>query len=330
MEHASPDNPAPMVASNHPSASPLATVVITTKNRVDELRAAVRSVLRQTAPVEILIIDDGSTDGTSDVVRREFPTVRLVREENSRGLIVRRNQAAALASTPIVVSIDDDAAFPSTQTIEQTIKEFDREEIGAVAIPFLNFNQDLIVRQQAPSSDKVYISRNFIGTAHAIRKDVFQALGGYREFLFHQGEEGDYCIRMLDAGYIVRVGAADPIHHFESPRRDFRRIDLYGRRNDILFAWHNVPLAFFPIHLVATTINGIRTGMRTGRLLRMLQGIGKGYKDMFRQLSRRRPVSRAAYMLYRSVHVESFTPLDELKYELPPRRPLSQIKPIQQ
>ncbi|MGH7213703.1 MAG: glycosyltransferase family 2 protein, partial [Tepidisphaeraceae bacterium] len=238
-----------------------ATVVITTKDRKDELRRAVASAVAQVgAAVEVLVIDDGSTDGSSDMLRAEFSTVRVERYERSLGLIVRRNHAAALATAPVILSIDDDAVLVSTHTVAQTLTEFDHPRVGAVAVPFVDIKQGPQVRQRAPDFARVYVASSFIGTAHALRRDLFLKLGGYREQLFHQGEEADYCLRMLDAGCVVRLGSADPIHHFESPRRDFRRMDVYGRRNDVLYAWHNVPLPYLPGHLLATTFNGLCWG----------------------------------------------------------------------
>ena len=55
-----------------------ATIVIVTKNRKEELRDAVLSALNQVGRLEILVIDDGSTDGTSEMIRAEFPTVTAV------------------------------------------------------------------------------------------------------------------------------------------------------------------------------------------------------------------------------------------------------------
>src|SRR5688572_20321271 len=74
-----------------------ATVVITTKNRKEELRTAIRSALDQTARPQVLVIDDGSSDGTSEMVRSEFRDVTLHRYEQSNGLIVQRNNGAKLA-----------------------------------------------------------------------------------------------------------------------------------------------------------------------------------------------------------------------------------------
>ncbi len=83
--------------------------------------------------------------------------------------------------------------------------------------------------QSPPNTSGTWITDTFIGTAHALRRDIFLKLGGYRDHLVHQGEESDFCIRMLDAGYLVRLGRSDPINHWESPKRDLRRMDFYGR-----------------------------------------------------------------------------------------------------
>jgi glycosyltransferase involved in cell wall biosynthesis len=273
-----------------------ATVVITTKDRKDDLRAAVASALKQTgAAIEVLVVDDGSTDGTSDMIREEFPAVRLHREERSQGYIVQRNKAATLAKGAVIFSIDDDAAFSSPHVVAQTLAEFTDERIGAVAIPFADVNKSPVVHQRAPGDDDVYVANTFIGTAHALRRDLFLKLGLYRTQLFHQGEEMDYAIRMLDAGYYIRLGSADPVHHYESPRRDITRMSLFGRRNDVLFAWHNAPHPL--VYILGTTINGMKHGLKLGRPLLMARGLWRGYMACFSE--RRQPVKPDTWRLYR-------------------------------
>jgi glycosyltransferase involved in cell wall biosynthesis len=268
-------------------------------------------------------MDDGSTDGTASLVRNEFPGVKLQRFEESKGLIVRRNDAARLAEADIIFSIDDDAAFSTSTIVAQTLVEFDSQRIGAIAIPYTDINRGPEIRQRAPERDRIYITDTYIGTAHAVRRDVFLSVGGYREQLVHQGEERDYCLRMLSRGWVVRLGCADPIHHFESPRRDFRRMDFYGRRNDILFAWHNVPMPYLALHLVATTLNGLRAGLKTGRLFRMLQGMGAGYRDCMRERRERRPVAAAIYHLSRRLKKGGPAALDSMEPLLPALQPPS-------
>jgi GT2 family glycosyltransferase len=290
-----------------------ATVIITTKNRKDDLRNAVASALMQDANPRVLVVDDGSTDGTSEMVRTEFPTVQLERSEESRGLIVQRNHAATLAQTTFIFSIDDDAVFTTPRTISQTILEFQNPRVGAVAIPFVDINYGESIRQAAPDERGIYVGASYIGTAHALRRELFLSLGGYREFLFHQGEEEDFSIRMLAAGYVVRLGRADPIHHFESPKRDFRRRDIYGRRNNILFAWCNVPLLHLPLHLIATTYNGFRAGVQVWRFRQMSYGVFFGYTSIFRYWRERRPVTNRVYRAFRRMRGRSTVQLTDVE-----------------
>jgi len=294
-----------------------AAVVIVTRNRKADLRRAVQSSVDQTgANVHVLVVDDGSTDGSAEMIRDEFPEVTVQRHEESCGYITRRNEAAEMTDAPIVFSIDDDAAFSSPNTIAQTLKEFDSPLIGAVAIPFVDVNKSAQVNQCSPDENDSYVTDTFIGTAHAVRKDVFLQLNGYRSVLVHQGEESDYCLRMLEAGHFVRLGRADPIHHFESPKRDLVRMSLFGRRNDVLYAWHNVPMPWLLAHLVATTANGIIFGFRLGRPLLMLRGLWRGYIACFSRNVHRRPVHCAAYRLSRSFKKAQATPIDTAARQL--------------
>lgn len=252
-------------------------------------------------------MDDASTDGTAEMVSSEFPQALLHRFPESTGCIVRRNQGARLATGEIIFSIDDDAEFSTPQVIEQTLREFGDQRVGAVAVPCVEPHKGNRLMQKAPDEGHIWISDRFIGTAHALRRDVFLKLDGYREHLVHQGEESDYCIRMLDAGYFVRLGNADPIHHYQSPKRDLRRMDYYGARNAILFVWQNVPWAAFPLHLLGTTFNVLRWTFEPGRFWRRLRGVLVGYGWSLTHLKARRPVAPRSYALAR--HLRSNGPV---------------------
>jgi glycosyltransferase involved in cell wall biosynthesis len=127
------------------------------------------------------------------------PVLRLIRHEVSAGYIVRRNEGARLAKGDVIFSLDDDAVFSSPFVVEQTLRDFSHPRIGAVAIPYIEPHKANKEMQRAPTREDVWITASYIGTAHAVRRDVFLARGGYREHLVHQGEEGDFCLRMLAA-----------------------------------------------------------------------------------------------------------------------------------
>lgn len=291
---------------------------MTTKNRREDLRKAIASAVAQTAKPEVLVIDDGSADGTAEAVVREFPSVHLHRSEKSLGYIVQRNRGATLTDSPIIFSMDDDALFSTATVVEQTLREFDHPRVGAVAIPFADVNRSPTVHQRAPQPDGVFVSYSFIGTAHALRRELFLALGGYCEMLVHQGEEEDYCTRLLNAGYVTRCGTADPIHHFESPRRSWTRMDYYGARNKILYAWHNVPFPYVMGHLGATSARTLAYNLQPRRLVTRLRGVLAGYGLACSGKWKRRPISSTIYRLSRELQRRGAIPLNEIEPLLPP------------
>lgn len=293
-----------------------ATVVITTKDRKEDLRRALKSAISQTPSVEVLVIDDGSSDGTEDMVRSKFPTVRVVRSEQSLGLIVQRNRAAQLATAPIVFSIDDDAEFSTPNVVAQTLAEFDHSKVGAVAIPFVDVYRKVEYGLNLPDHDNIYVDHIYIGTAHAVRVDLFQRLGGYREVLYHQGEEDDFCARLLDAGYFVRCGHADLIYHYVSPKRDLTKIAYFGARNAVLFAWANVPMPYFIIHLAGTCLINLAASVRNNSLRPTLKGLMRGYLDSFGKHVERRPISERTYRLFRKMRKMGPMKLTDLEQSL--------------
>ncbi len=290
-----------------------ASIVIASKNRRDELEKALQSAVSQIGTPEVIVVDDGSTDGTSEMVRARFPSVHLERSESSFGYIVQRNRGAALAKGDIIFSIDDDAEFTTERVVAQTLEDFDDSRIGAVAIPYREPLKDERLYQSAPDNQQVWVTSQFKGTAYALRRNVFLTLGGYRENLIHQGEEGDYAVRMLAAGYATRLGRADPITHWESANRDHNRMDFYGPRNNILFVWQNVPWPILPIHLIATTVNCLRLSFKPKRIRTRSAGILAGYRDCLSNT--RRPVSRKTYRLWRQLRNDNSNILGDIEFD---------------
>jgi glycosyltransferase involved in cell wall biosynthesis len=298
-----------------------ASIVITSRNRRDELLKAIASCFTQTVPVEVVYLDDASDDGSPIAVANCFPQVRVYRAERHVGLVVLRNRGAQLARTNFIFSIDDDAIFTSPYVVEQTLKEFDNPRVGAVAIPFRNVRISDELLQRAPDSDEIYATRTYVGTAHALRRDVFVKLGGYRQSVIHQGEESDYCIRMLEHGYIVRLGCSDEIHHFVSPKRDLSRQHYYGTRNFLLFFYHYADPLRLPFYLMTGTALEMVRAIRLRAFGIKMRAIIDAYRDLARNAHDRQPVSPGTFRMFRALGVQPQR-LSALVDQLNPLSPL--------
>ncbi len=294
-----------------------ASLVITTRNRVAELVRSLESAIRQTVPLDIILLDDASSDGTPEIVRREFPSVRLITNEQRQGYIRLRNIGAQLAKRPIIFSIDDDAVFTAPNIAAKTLDAFRSPRVGAVAIPFVDVNITPEMQQQSPDPNEPYATAWYIGTAHALRRDIFLAHGGYNELFVHQHEERDYCARMLSAGYVVRLGYSEPIHHFASPKRETARQDFYTARNNILIHWCNTPSPDIVWRLFRSTAGNLIYGLRNGRTIQFAKGVLAGWHEIIGGQIPRSPLPKETHRMFRRLE-SSPTRLAEIEHLLPP------------
>lgn len=297
---------------------PSISVVIPTKNRRDILRDTIHSILKQNVPLEIIVFDDGSTDGTSDMLRAEFPTIRVEQYAESAGPTLRRNQGARIAKGEFLFTIDDDCTFPHADTFAQTVAAFDDERVGAVTIPFINIYKGEEVWTVAPDAKQTYACFDYFGGMVAFRREVFLKIDGYRTYYFMNVEEGDLAVRLLDAGYIVKLGTAPPIDHHESPIRSSKRYNELGPRNNILYAWYNVPMPYFFPHVMATGLRAARHIARIGHPDQAIRGVCQGWLAIMHELLRRAPVSRSCYRLSRALRTHAHLPWSKVEPSLNP------------
>jgi GT2 family glycosyltransferase len=283
------------------SSSSTVSVVISTRNRKGELRRALISATALTSQPEILVIDDASDDGTCEMVNEEFPNVRLFSHSDRRGYVVRRNEGASSASGDLIVSIDDDADFSDPSCLNNLPELFADPRVAAAGLPYVDVISDHSGRvlQIAPDADDVWITNTFVGTAYAVRRDVFLKLGGFREELIHQGEERDFCLRLLERGHFVRLGVGQQIRHYPSVRRDLRRMDTFGRRNEILWAFTYLPWFLSVSFILGYTFRGMLYGLRVRRLGAMVEGIRQGYVACWELRSSREPLRRKTLAIER-------------------------------
>ncbi|MFD8995940.1 bifunctional polysaccharide deacetylase/glycosyltransferase family 2 protein [Streptomyces abikoensis] len=107
------------------------TVIVPAYNESAGIEAAVRSLLASDHPVEIIVVDDGSTDGTADLVESLGLPVRVIRQENA-GKPAALNTGLAAASCELVVMVDGDTVF-EPDAVRVIVQPFADPRVGAVS-----------------------------------------------------------------------------------------------------------------------------------------------------------------------------------------------------
>jgi glycosyltransferase involved in cell wall biosynthesis len=196
----------------------LFSVIIPTYNREQYLRETIDSVMRQTfTDYELIVVDDGSTDGTADYVASLGPGVRLLKQSNA-GPGVARNTGAAAAKGEYLAFLDsDDLWSPWTLAVmAEIVESYERptlingcarplsevpvqEACHEGALQALHFSSYLAsISESAPTVGS--------GTT-TIRRDAFQAAGGFP----------DHRMNAEDHDFILRIGACRGFVQIVSP-----------------------------------------------------------------------------------------------------------------
>jgi glycosyltransferase involved in cell wall biosynthesis len=278
------------------------SIVIATRSRRSDLLTALESCLAQDYPdYEVLVYDDASTDGTSEAVQNEFPEVRLFTSHESRGYLVWRNRGFRDATGDFVVSMDDDAYFSDSHTLTRLAElTVAYPDAAAFALPFT----EPLHATKHNSARRLTLGtplRSFTGCAHAVRRDLAVSLGGYPEYLEHQGEERHMCLRLLEAGYLTLMADTPPIVHLVSPHRDRNRLNYFGYRNTLLFTGLMAPAEHVLPRLMVDSIQLMNHRFDWKAVPRRLHAILCGWGAIWKYRSQRRPATRAAYSQFRSL-----------------------------
>lgn len=169
------------------------TVVIPAFDAADTLGEAIRSVLEQTVPPDaIIVIDDGSGDGTGAVATAFGPAVTLVRQDNAGPGAAMSNGLARVA-TPLAATLDaDDVWLP--QKMARQIRLL--EDMAADAV----FGQVRLFAGDAADPRHGRVMPGWLRTAMTMRRTLFQAIGPVEDPPGRRGEMVDWIKRAQESG----------------------------------------------------------------------------------------------------------------------------------
>jgi hypothetical protein len=190
---------------------PVVSVVMPVRNGERYVERAVRSILTQTLPaIELIVIDDGSTDGTCEILQSLAeldPRVRVVRNPGA-GLVRALNHGLALSRAPIIARMDaDDIALPDRLT--RQLAAFEARPnlvlLGA-QVSRIDDTGRHIGKGRYPVGaqncrEHLALSSPFAHPSVMFRAQAIRSVGGYREAYRH-AEDYDLWLRLSEAGEI--------------------------------------------------------------------------------------------------------------------------------
>lgn len=201
------------------------SVVILTVNQRDDTLRCLRALYSDpdTAGAEVVLVDNGSTDGTAEAVKPEFPHIIIVRNDKNRGVAAGRNAGVAACSGRKFTLFLDNDTIPEGSAVRALLHHLRTNPQCGIAAPSL-LNRDGSPQPNAkdfpgikekirnvcgmktayvmPEGDVVH-PVYVMGACQMIRSELFHTVGTLDEHIFYGPEDADFCIRAAREGYTV-------------------------------------------------------------------------------------------------------------------------------
>ncbi|MDP2088615.1 MAG: glycosyltransferase family 2 protein [Flavobacteriaceae bacterium] len=205
------------------SKTKLFSILITTKNRKTDLAFTLEKLknLVDRNDIECIICDDGSTDGTAEFIKINYPNIRLIANPKSKGLIYSRNNLLNLVQTDFAISLDDDAHIITENILDKIENYFaENQHCGVMALRIfwgLNHPENTILKQES------HIVKGFVGCAHVWNMNAWRAIPNYPAWFVFYGEEDFAAFQLFKKGWEIHYFPEVLVHH---------RVGIKTRKNE--------------------------------------------------------------------------------------------------
>ena len=214
------------------------SIIIPCFNQGEWIKEAVESAVNQTYKnVEIVIINDGSTDNSEDVIHslcEKYPDIVFINEKKNHGVVYARNKAIQMASTEYILPLDADDKI-ALSYVEKAVKILEENpNIGIVYSRARIFGTKNKEWKLAEFSREKILYSNCIFASAMFRKSDFEKIGGYKEYMKDGWEDWDLWLSFIEAGF--EVHRIDEVLFFYRKYKQASRSDLLKNKDLMLYS----------------------------------------------------------------------------------------------
>ncbi|WP_269524316.1 glycosyltransferase family 2 protein [Coraliomargarita parva] len=204
------------------------SICILSYNRRQELNTTLRLLASNvTLQHQIVVVENGSTDGSATMVRSEFPEVDLVELTENMGAPAL-NKGFEISKGDYILVLDDDS-HPE-KGLNEAIEFLDNNpDVGALALHIVGGSYRIKSKRHLEEI------MGYIGCGVIFRSSTIQDAGGYPPWIFLYANEWEHAIRIRQSGYSIRYfDTCSIVHRVAASHRSNRRLRSLTTRNELL------------------------------------------------------------------------------------------------
>lgn len=234
------------------------SVIIPNYNGKELLEQNLPNVIKYCPNCEIIIVDDGSTDGSAQLIKNKFKNIKLIETKKNLGFSKAINLGVEKAQGRYILLLNSDTS-PQKDFLEPLKKHFQKDKLFAVALAdYSHEDGEIVIRGRGGANFKKGFLAHFAasiksgetlwvsGGSGIFDKEKFLNLDGF-DPIFHPfyWEDIDLSYRAAKSGYICQFEPKSKVDHFHQKgaiktKFAWQFVEIVSYKNQFLFVWKNI------------------------------------------------------------------------------------------